>query len=26
LGKVSLIICGYVGGHFMGSKLNKTEL
>ncbi len=25
LGKVSLIICGYVGGHFMGSKLNKTE-
>ena len=26
LGKVSLIICGYLGGHFMGSKLNKTEL
>ena len=26
LGKLSLIICGYVGGHFMGSKLNKTEL
>ena len=26
LGKVSLIICGYVGGHFMGSKLNKVEL
>ena len=26
LGKLSLIICGYVGGHFMGSKLNKVEL
>ena len=26
LGKVSLIICGYVGGHFMGSKLNKIKL
>ncbi len=26
LGKLSLIICGYVGGHFMGSKLNKIEL
>ena len=26
LGKLSLIICGFVGGHFMGSKLNKTEL
>ena len=26
LGKLSLIICGYVGGYFMGSKLNKVEL
>ena len=26
LGKLSLIICGYVGGHFMGSKLNKIKL
>ncbi|MEC7910514.1 MAG: hypothetical protein VYC46_02295 [Pseudomonadota bacterium] len=26
IGKVTLIICGYLGGHFFGSRLNKVEI
>ena len=26
IGKISLIICGYLGGHFFGSRLSKGEV
>tara|TARA_B100000029_G_scaffold512467_1_gene609183 strand:- start:1213 stop:1686 length:474 start_codon:yes stop_codon:yes gene_type:complete len=26
IGKVTLIICGYLGGHFFGSRLNRVEI